>query len=714
MKNKFKRKTHRTGKHSTFKSKLSLIIITLVIFLASSIYLALVNGTGPLTSLLQPASINKVIIEDPNSAKTSKERKAIEKLNNAASAEARNDTEANRRKTEKAYSEVESARSEATSVNTPPLSTNTDKDEIACELKGWTWDGKCTNPALAVVTPPTKSGGQSCAGGFAGVTIPSGTWAASGKNMGEGKESQRECVKCDNGKWVDSAACHDKYAEDPSSVILPPAAGNEYTTGTKTKPGAGTSTSDPDFQENCYTGGLINPTGTQRGTDRCLDGSWVPEAKFDEEKAKTCDPEKAKYNKDTNRCEPIPVAPTIVDVGTPPVVVTPVVPAPASKTNPQSCSSLSCSFGTQKHVLAADQCYCGAVITCTPGVKDKIKTECTKDANGIISTKITTCPVAFTSAGNCARKVGVHVDSPAECKYPHLAVIDPQYGNWICPSDAEGRANTPPKVEASSGGRTLTPQELARTKTYDTYADCSTKTGSLCKVDPNDPKKYVYISYEQAVANASQSQTELNTSDVNNNVTYPNGKVGVHANSPAECKYGNLAVEDPKYGDWLCPSEKEAVANTPPQITQQPETEGTIPSGSKCASFNNNDSCVSDDCRVMNTAAGWGSWCYEPGLKSEDYQDNPATPTQPASLNISSDPNSTTQSIEALSQVPPPPPPVSEKSAYALAIGAGSAVTCIGGALTVGWVAFPANLVAAGVCSVAGIVAGGITYNYSE
>lgn len=44
-----------------------------------------------------------------------------------------------------------------------------------------------------------------------------------------------------------------------------------------------------------------------------------------------------------------------------------------------------------------------------------------------------------------------------------------------------------------------TAQEIARTKSYDDYVECSSKTGGLCKADPNNPKKYVFITNDPSV-----------------------------------------------------------------------------------------------------------------------------------------------------------------------------------------------------------------------
>ena len=69
------------------------------------------------------------------------------------------------------------------------------------------------------------------------------------------------------------------------------------------------------------------------------------------------------------------------------------------------------------------------------------------------------------------------------------------------------------------------------------------------------------------------------------------------------------------------------LCNTPEQVAAgNLVSRGNIPSGNRCAGFNDNNSCASGDCRVMTTAAGFGSWCYEPGLDSKAYTNTPISP----------------------------------------------------------------------------------------
>lgn len=178
--------------------------------------------------------------------------------------------------------------------------------------------GAPTPKTGASSTPKSSSGSSpsgSCEGGFAGVRIPAGQYAATGHG-GTYNEStgvftvsnspgspQRQCTQCQSdGTWANSTACDVQYKKDKSSVVLPPEPGYEYTQGRKTPTSAGETNYDRSVRDTCYGGGAIFTTGAHNGSLVCFDGSWVSETEFDGEMGKTCNPTTEQYDATSNKC----------------------------------------------------------------------------------------------------------------------------------------------------------------------------------------------------------------------------------------------------------------------------------------------------------------------------------------------------------------------------------------------------------------------------
>lgn len=500
-------------KKKSLKSKLTWIFISLAIFLGGSVYAAFSFGSGPLTGLLQSASINRVVVEDPNFAKNSAERKAINELNNAANQEARAVT--NKQKAA-AESRLEKAWNDLAKI---------EKAQAPANLNTTAGDAQSSSPPAitppVASTPPTvnkQSKPDSCEGGN-GVKLTPGKYAATGYGWtGTGRDlnsgaKQRECVyideNCNHGPAV---ACDVVYKEDPTKVILPVSAGKEYYAGLKDD--------TPKPKENCYDqSGVIMVTGDKNGEERCLNGDWQPD------RSKTCSSNQT-YNSSTNACD-TPPRPIEVDV-------------PSGAEIPSGAEPTIVDIKYRTNYSTEAEC------------KDRAGTDLCKviqgGGYGIVPKGSNITAISYNSGA----AAGI---------IPNATTLTTYSSSSLC----------------SEGKYTCTPSAGKWVRTGLTtyiFGDQSTYNNALKECEDRMKSQNLSTRGCDQVAlgtvNTNASSQQPNSTQQKNNVTYPNGKVGVHANSPAECKYGNLAVEDPKYGDWICPSDKDATNNTPPTITPLP------------------------------------------------------------------------------------------------------------------------------------------------
>lgn len=112
------------------------------------------------------------------------------------------------------------------------------------------------------------------------ITVAAGTWVSTGATMGEGKETQRQCVQIDeNCDHKGSRACSEVYSADPTSVVLPVSAGVEYTQGLASNDPK--AEKDQKVKANCYNGAEVVPSGNSREDKGvCEDGGWMTQAAY--------------------------------------------------------------------------------------------------------------------------------------------------------------------------------------------------------------------------------------------------------------------------------------------------------------------------------------------------------------------------------------------------------------------------------------------------
>jgi len=427
----------------------------------------LLNSQSIINSFIASPTINKITEVDSSTAKTDAEAKAAKELNDAADKVERVKTPKDKAAAMANLLIAGSTYEKIVKENTVTIADyNNAKSEVIKDLQtgqdnyivsagkdGYTLnDNGVSSFLLTNATPLPGSGGTSsgasCPGANSG--IGSGQWAQNGygrtsnKILPDGsnrcKEGQecpyRECMKCSSGSWGGLEIC-----------------GEGEATHFVTRP------DETDKPQACWSGGswyADSPVAV--GEQYCLNGSWVPDYSSAKKKECTegglvyvanssscqtkakCDPTKQTYVESTNSCTDNPTPPPLI------VVVPPVVLPTATKTSPASCSSLSCPAGSQKHVLAANMCYCEAGVKCSPGVsKDgKTKTECNPSKNGTLLPTITTCPVAFNSKGVCTNSSST---SPTASEPISTTPVTTVNNPSTCPNGTE------PREVANSGGQ---------------------------------------------------------------------------------------------------------------------------------------------------------------------------------------------------------------------------------------------------------------------
>ncbi|MFZ2199299.1 MAG: hypothetical protein WAV40_00735, partial [Microgenomates group bacterium] len=164
-----------------------------------------------------------------------------------------------------------------------------------------------------------------CSGG-SGVKLPPGSYVASGGGWeADGKTTCtnastscpfRKCIKLDKQCNRSKPERCDKVA-DKSKLILPAGAGPEYTVG-KTQAQIDVSLKTdtpilvPENVNSCLEKGtFINrPNGYLLGTNRCLNGNWVPDL------SKSCNTTNQQFDPTSNTCTTVTVIQEKQDSGT--------------------------------------------------------------------------------------------------------------------------------------------------------------------------------------------------------------------------------------------------------------------------------------------------------------------------------------------------------------------------------------------------------------
>lgn len=289
-------------KKKSRKSKLMWIFIALAIFLGGSLYAALQTGTGPLSFLSQTPDINKVKTCNQDAAcidlMIEAAEKGIKVDNTGGKLSTENFAKAVQRQAERLPKDE---RDDVKLIQDAARLAGRSTQSVAVEQPA----GDVPAAQSTIVPPPATS----CAGGN-GVKLTPDKYAATGYGLqADGKTQcttggcpKRECIEikydCSHGVVV---ACDEQYAKNPSSVILPVNAGPEYYAG-KTQAQIRDDEKKnlappPKPKENCYDkSGVIMVSGSQLGSDRCLNGDWQPD------KSKSCNSTQT-YNSSTNTCE---------------------------------------------------------------------------------------------------------------------------------------------------------------------------------------------------------------------------------------------------------------------------------------------------------------------------------------------------------------------------------------------------------------------------
>lgn len=327
LKKSSKRIVHRVQKsRSPFTVKMLLIVAGCLILVGMAF------SWNPLGKMFQPASVNRIVVEDESSAKNATELKAIQAVNSAANKEARAKTQ--KQKEEATVAELKAGtalqiaqsnsnlttaqvEAQATqklidqghvtadnklgdSSTAQSLKTSINK-EVAAQSAAAAAAAAANNPAV------TAGGGAGCPGN---IPVGEGQTVASGRvytdSNGTAHTDQRECVTCRNGKYVDRRSCADAYASDPTHTILPPDAGYEYVGGSKDAP--------KKAPKACLVSDASNagnvPTGNSRKNDKgatevCYDGKWVDKSAIPTTNNPFCtDPAKPDWIADQGKCGP--------------------------------------------------------------------------------------------------------------------------------------------------------------------------------------------------------------------------------------------------------------------------------------------------------------------------------------------------------------------------------------------------------------------------
>lgn len=470
-----------------------------------------------------------------------------------------------------------------------PPSINVTISESQCgDRVGYHWDDalgcihnsvNTVKPTVVIPTPPkpdtpqSTSPGKSCAGVSAGVQIPSGSWAATGRNMGIGRESERECVQCVNGVWKNSAtaACHVKYVEDPSHIILPPNPGSEYTVGlTAAEIKSKGITITPQPTENCYLGGLIMPTGTQSGVNRCFNGKWVSEADYKTLMSATCGVKK--YNETTHFCE------TVATIPSPSILI----PSPSSFTPiPSPTASTFNTISDCAKDLSPDQVCVLIVGGHESGSYKRAPKQTTLAPSSVAASP---CGPGFILRdGYCDdlfagdRSDAMHAADVAKCRANGLP-YDTNTG--LCQAQTSGR-----------------PHQCDQGQNGTTYIECKPAVAGqggasviyhFCSATPNGkPQEYVV-----GVGCMDVAGTAVNTAGV-----FTGGETTTNVNN---CKYGgtsNISGYTCKYSNGTTTKPAMPTATKLPLASTIPTSpvNGTLASGSICKS-GQDGACVSGKC----------------------------------------------------------------------------------------------------------------------
>lgn len=532
-----------------FNPRNLLIIGILLAGLTWYLYQSYSTGTGLFAAFSSVASINRVVVEDENSAKNAAELKAIRNLNNAANAEAQAKTAAQKKKAEAALNTASTQYSAAQAATIAQAKAEADK-KAACSLclKNSSSAAACTSVCGAPIIPPITSGGTStpekriCNTGTAGVNVESGKWVATGFGLDKdgnrcttGGCSQRECVqitdKCGHSK---PKPCDVQYQTDPSSVVLPSGGGTEYTVG---KTAAEIAQAEKEAKEKgeapptktlpknqCYDKNeagqwVIITDGTPKSDDAnkvCGDGKFVTKTEYTAAQKASCEAD-GLHTWNGAGCDPKKLGSSDAD----------------KKAQAADCRAQNKSYDAVKNT-------CGSTLKCGPGYK-------LRESDGF-------CDLD-NPRGSEAIRDGIIRSGESFCKSVGKK-FEPSTGLCI------GVGETP------SAGR---PRTCATGITYTS----GTKNGyRFCEVDKNGlviNEKYIFCdsstsNYDSKTGECSLKPEVAVAVNPPKIVNY-DGQVGGTANSPSGCKYSGARPQfgGPSGGLWNCPDEPKPTSVVSPK-----------------------------------------------------------------------------------------------------------------------------------------------------
>lgn len=564
-------------KKSHSKSKLSWIIAGLAFFLAGSIYLAIASGTGPLSFLTKTPDINKVKTCNQDPA-------CIDLMVEAAEKGIRVNNTGGKLSTENFAKEVQK---QAAKI---PKKEQDDAEFIqeAARLSGQASIPKDERDDVIKPSSVSQNSG-SCPGGQQSVTTSTGT----------------QCIPI-NG---DSTSCGVyAYAQNNKCYKI----GDEVSGGYKVcdwtfggRPGVTWAF----LSTNCPTKTEVKPgeptNANDCSTSKDYPGWWSENEKKCVQVGQpiTNSPlivcgagqrtDKPQYN--------YPTASTPENCSSytaPPVI--PPKPAPLSNEELERRQE-DCRSNLKKYDIASGTCI--ALVKCTPvPLTAGAKSYTTCGADGKIDIKLCNNSTGFDANGLCPTTPTVIPPAPVTDPKEPKTVISPPVttSGYIdnigcsrryqttCKEADDGKwypivapVNVPPITPVNPvDDRPATPQEEARTQTYDSYLGCSTKTGGLCKVDPDDPKKYVSISYIDPTPSKPTSITPVNPVDDKPATPQEEARTKIY-NTYSDCstKTSGLCKPDPndpkKYVSISYVDPTDTTANpilvSPPQESSQEE-----------------------------------------------------------------------------------------------------------------------------------------------
>lgn len=501
-------------KKSRLKSKFPWVISGIIFFFAISLYLAISSGSGPLSFLSQTPDINaaktKKCVEDPGCVdlivQSAERGVKVTNVSNLTTTQAATQIKDNSKNIKLKTDEDEEFVKEVNRLAEPTANK-----------------GVPTASVLSTkITPAPSAKPESCAAGQQLVTTSTGNQCI--PTNGDGTvcgvyayAQNNKCYKIGDEVSGGYKVCDWTFGGRPGVTWA--FLSTNCPTKTEVKPG------EPKTAEECSTS-KTNPGWWSENEKTCVQvGQQITNSPLIVCGAgQRIDHPQWTY--------PTASTPENCSSYTAPTVIPPA-PAPLSNEELERRQD-DCRSSNKKYDIASGACI--NIVKCTPvppTVGAKSYTTC--GADGRIDIKLCNNPAGFDANGLCPTTPTVIPPAPVtDPKEPKTVIAPPVTTSGYIDNIGCSRRYQTTCKEADDGkwypivppvnisattpinpidDRPATPQEEARTKTYDSYLGCSTKTGGLCKVDPDDPKKYVSISYIDPTPSKPTSITPVNPVD---------------------------------------------------------------------------------------------------------------------------------------------------------------------------------------------------------